>query len=150
MPGPSKAGDDTPTSTSPFSGPPPSLALLQSLIIFPCSVTHSNDLLDSTRHLVQTSTPLLKSLLSHPIPQSTPQRKTLQQKLSREYQSSLAAFQKIQRIAAEKQRTLVESQKREVRVERAEEEQREHQLVELEEQGLLTQQEQQQAQAQVR
>ena len=52
-------------------------------------------------------------------------------------------------MAAEKQRSFVETQKREVRVERAEEEQREHQLVELEEQGLLSHQEQLQAQAQI-
>lgn len=105
------------------------------------------DLLDATRQLVHTSTPLLKTLLSHPIPASNPQRKSVQQKLSREYQSSLAAFQKIQRIAAEKQRTYVEVKKREVRHDAGE--QSDSQLVELEEQGLLQSQQQEQAQAQV-
>ena len=109
--------------------------------------SHRTDLLEATRQLVHTSTPLLKTLLSYPVPASSPQRKTLQQKLSREYQASLAAFQKIQRVAAEKQRTFVEVKKREVRAEQSE--QSDHQLVELEEQGLLQSQQQEQAQQQV-
>lgn len=44
----------------------------------------------------------------------------MQLKLSREYSSALEGFQRIQRVAAEKQRTVVESKKRVVQEEREE------------------------------
>ncbi|CDZ96322.1 t-snare [Phaffia rhodozyma] len=94
-------------------------------------------LLDSTREIVKHSSSDLKKFTAFPPSPNAPNRKALQTKLSREYQTSISAFQKIQRIAADKQRLLVEDQRKEVNEETTH-------LLDLEEQGSSQELQQQQ------
>jgi len=71
-----------------------------------------HDLTETTRDMVKRSSDDLKRLSA--FGNSLPQHKTLVQKTSHDMQLSLVAFQKAQKVSAERQRTVVEDSKRAV------------------------------------
>ncbi|KAL7422203.1 SNAP receptor [Cryptotrichosporon argae] len=79
--------------------------------------TNLHNLTDATREMVKKSTDDVKTLASFPAggPDQT-HRKPIQAKLGREFTAALQAFQRLQRLSAERQRTGVEVQKRRVDV----------------------------------
>lgn len=74
-----------------------------------------HNLTESTRDMVKKSTDDVKKLAS--LPTGGPgqsHRKPVQAKLSREFGNALQSFQRVQRLSAERQRTVVDVQKRAV------------------------------------
>jgi len=71
-----------------------------------------HDLTEATREMVKRGSDDLKRLVS--LGSSLPQHKTLVQKTSHDMQLSLVAFQRAQKVSAERQRTVVEDTKRAV------------------------------------
>ncbi|ORY32248.1 putative t-SNARE [Naematelia encephala] len=80
----------------------------------PALRTSLHNLTEATRDMVKKSTDDVKNLASMPSGGQYSSRKPIQSKLSREFTSALSAFQRVQRLSAEKQRSNVESQKRRV------------------------------------
>ncbi|WVQ78196.1 hypothetical protein IAT38_000279 [Cryptococcus sp. DSM 104549] len=76
--------------------------------------TSLHNLTEATREMVKKSTTDVKTLAGYPAGGEFATRKPIQTKLSKEFTTSLAAFQKVQRLSAERQRTYVEKQKRNV------------------------------------
>lgn len=64
--------------------------------------------------MVRRSTDDVKTLAAFPNTGQHTSRKTVQTKLSKEFATAVAGFQRVQRLSAEKQRTHVENQKRQV------------------------------------
>ncbi|KAG8745869.1 hypothetical protein FRC10_006896 [Ceratobasidium sp. 414] len=71
-----------------------------------------HELTETTRDLVKRGTDDLKSLST--LQQKLPQHKALLQKTSHDFQVSLVAFQRAQKVSAERQRTVVEGVKQAV------------------------------------
>lgn len=69
-----------------------------------------HDLTETTRDMVKRGTDDLKRLAN--LGNSLPQQKTVVQKTSHDMQLSLVAFQRAQKVSAERQRTVVENSKR--------------------------------------
>ncbi|KAK1924756.1 putative t-SNARE [Papiliotrema laurentii] len=76
--------------------------------------TSLHNLTEATRDMVKKSTEDVKILAAFPTGGPHAGRKPVQAKLSKEFAAAVAAFQRVQRLSAEKQRTHIESQKRRV------------------------------------
>ncbi|WWD15826.1 hypothetical protein CI109_100250 [Kwoniella shandongensis] len=80
----------------------------------PALRTSLHNLTEATRDMVKKSTDDVKKLATYPAGGEHASRKPIQTKLSKEFTNALTAFQKVQRLSAERQRSFVESQKRKV------------------------------------
>ncbi|RXK40581.1 syntaxin 7 [Tremella mesenterica] len=81
----------------------------------PALRTSLHNLTEATREMIKKSTEDVKTLAAFPTGgPGQGQRKPIQTKLSKEFTVALTAFQKVQRASAERQRTSVETQKRQV------------------------------------
>ncbi|GFZ46252.1 hypothetical protein JCM24511_04499 [Saitozyma sp. JCM 24511] len=80
----------------------------------PALRTSLHNLTEATRDMVKTSTSDVKRLASLPAGGQYSARKPVQTKLGREFTAALTAFQRVQRLSAERQRSNVEVQKRRV------------------------------------
>ncbi|RSH91230.1 hypothetical protein EHS25_009529 [Saitozyma podzolica] len=80
----------------------------------PALRTSLHNLTEATRDMVKTSTIDVKRLASLPAGGQYSARKPVQTKLGREFTAALTAFQRVQRLSAERQRSNVEVQKRRV------------------------------------
>ncbi|KIR24955.1 syntaxin 7 [Cryptococcus deuterogattii 99/473] len=76
--------------------------------------TSLHNLTEATRDMVKHSTLDVKKLAAYPAGGELATRKPIQTKLSKEFANAITAFQRVQKLSAEKQRLYVENQKRKV------------------------------------
>ncbi|AAW41517.2 t-SNARE, putative [Cryptococcus deneoformans JEC21] len=76
--------------------------------------TSLHNLTEATRDMVKNSSLDVKKLAAYPAGGELATRKPIQTKLSKEFTNAITAFQRVQRLSAEKQRLYVENQKRKV------------------------------------
>ncbi|KIR96752.1 syntaxin 7 [Cryptococcus deuterogattii 2001/935-1] len=76
--------------------------------------TSLHNLTEATRDMVKRSTLDVKKLAAYPAGGELATRKPIQTKLSKEFTNAITAFQRVQKLSAEKQRLYVENQKRKV------------------------------------